>query len=134
MSKKLPKDWLQEHVNFLEAERRALVVLDLLVVRGVITLEQRNEHLADATQAVLKDRYWVRVRAKANAMVSNEESVVIAETKKAAFNGWLKNHLHHYQTGEEAIDAAILDKVVAWGRHRMRREISAFRKAQRPEG
>ena len=108
-------------------------MLDLLLVRGVITLEQRNQHLADATQAVLDDRYWVSVRARANAMVSNKESIAIAEAKKAAFVEWLKNHLHHYKSGEEAIDAAILDNVVPWGRHRMRREITAFRKVQPPK-
>jgi hypothetical protein len=89
--------------------------------------------LADATNAVLREQYWVRVNARVNAEASNEESTAIAEAKKAAFVAWLKNHLHHYQSGEKAIDAAIAGNVVAWGRHQMRKEITAFKKAQQPK-
>ena len=133
MNKKTSKSGLGELANFSEAERRASAVLNLLLVRGVITSEQRDEHLAGAINAVLGEQLWVRVRAKANAMGSNEVSTAIAEAKKAAFVAWLKNHLHDYQSGEKAIDAAIAGNVVAWGRHQMRKEITAFKKAQQPK-
>jgi hypothetical protein len=135
MSKKISKDGLPAHVNFLEAERRALAVLDLLLLRGVITLEQRNQHLSDATNAVLREQYWVRIRAKANARVSNEKATESAQQNRATLFEWLNNHLHHFKTGESAANRAEKDRVVpGWKHHKILREITAFRKTQQPKG
>jgi hypothetical protein len=134
MNKKIPKDWLPAYADSLEAERRALVVLDLLLVRGVITLEQRNEHLADATNAVLGEQYWVRVRAKANAMVSNQKATESAEKSRATLFEWLSNHLHHCRTGGDAARLAEKDRVVpGWKHDKILKEITAFRKTQQPK-
>ena len=134
MNKKIPKSGLRELAIFSEAERRALAVLDLLLIRGVITLEQRNEHLADATNAVLREQYWVRVNAKANAHTSNEKAKETAEEKRATLFKWLSNHLHHRRNGEDAARLAEKDSVVpGWKHDKILKEITAFRKTQQPK-
>ena len=135
MNKEVSKGGIKELANFREAESRALAVLDLLLLRGVITLKQRDEHLADATNAVLGEQRWVRIRAKANAMISNKKATETAEKNRAILFEWLSNHLHHCRTGEHAARVAEIDSIVpGWRRHKILREITAFRKAQQPKG
>jgi hypothetical protein len=134
MNKKVLKSGLRELAIFSEAEKRALAVLNLLLVRGVITAEQRDEQLADATNAVLGEQLWVRIRAKANAHASNEKAKETAEEKRATLFEWLSNHLHHCKTGGAAARLAEKNRVVpGWKHDKILREITAFRKTQQPK-
>ena len=134
MNKKTPKAGLPVIANWLEAQSRAKAVLDLLLIRGVITLEQLNEHLVDATNAVLNEQRWVRIRAKANAHASNEKAKETAEEKRATLFEWLSNHLHHHKTGGAAARLAEKNRVVpGWKHDKILREITAFRKTQQPK-
>jgi hypothetical protein len=131
MNKQVSKSGLAELAIFSEAERRALAVLNLLLVRGVITAEQRDEQLADATSAVLGEQLWVRIRAKANAHASNEKAKEIAEKKRAMLIEWLRDQLHHCRSGKLAAKLAEKDRIVpGWGYDKILREITAFRKTQ----
>ncbi len=131
MNKKVSKSGLTELANFSEAERRALAVLNVLLVRGVITAEQRDEQLADATNAVLGEQHWVRIRAKANANASNEKAKETAEEKRALLTEWLSHQLHHCRSGKFAAKLAEKDRIVpGWGYDKILREITAFRKTQ----
>jgi hypothetical protein len=134
MNKKAPNAGLPVIGNWLEAQRRAQAVLDLLLIRGVITLEQRNEHLVDATNAVLGEQLWVRIRAIANANASNEKAKESAEKNRAILFEWLSNHLHHCRTGGDAARLAEKDRVVpGWKHDKILKEITAFRKTQQPK-
>ena len=112
--------------QWMEAQRKAELVLGVLVKKGVIAAADLINFSEESTRVLLEDKFWDGIKAGAKAHSSNQVAMKLADQRKAQLFVWLDQNLKKYATLDLAADAAELLKVVPLGRHQIRRHITAY--------
>ena len=136
MNKKVNDDNLISGLKGLatwsEAQSTAAAVLDLLVKRGLITEADRVSQLDDATRAVLKERRWKSIFASSRAHSSNDTSQSRSLAIQEKLFAWLDKNYAKYAAKFKNLDLVAEEvcrlKVVPWGKHQIRRQMTEYRK------
>jgi len=112
----------------MEAQRKAELVLGVLVKHGVITTADTANFLDEATRTLLEDNFWEGVKAGAKAHSSNEKAIELSGQRQEKLFAWLDKNLAKYKNLDRVAEAAQLNSVVPWGVHQIRRKITEYRK------
>ena len=112
--------------QWMEAQRKAELVLGVLVKEGVITPADLIKFSEESTRVLLEDKVWDGIKAGAKAHSSNQAAIQLAEQRKAKLFEWLDQNLKKYEKLDMVADAAVLLEVVPLGWHQIRRHITAY--------
>lgn len=114
--------------QWMEAQRKAELVLGVLVKHGVITTAEVANFLEEATGTLLGDNFWSSVKAGAKAHSSNEKAKELSGQRQEILFAWLDKNISRYKNLDKVAQAAVLKNIVPWGFDQIRRNITEYRR------